>query len=192
MDQSSSFSEELLNEQPTATQADEAMVEVDMLNINLEEIGLSITNIVRILSDFSNFKEDGKARSDYVQELKELCKVYYEYNEDMLDLVFYLFPPSEAIEFMKSNMSLKAVSIRTNTIKAKRRELAKVLINRGVNLDPLAEWTKVGLKVYESSVPVGATPEYLAGHYMLQSGSSFLPVMALEPKEHERILDMVI
>lgn len=36
----------------------------------------------------------------------------------------------------------------------------------------------------------GATPEYLAGHYMLQGGSSFLPVMALAPQEKERILDM--
>lgn len=37
---------------------------------------------------------------------------------------------------------------------------------------------------------LGATPEYLAGHYMLQGGSSFLPVMALAPQENERILDM--
>lgn len=36
----------------------------------------------------------------------------------------------------------------------------------------------------------GATPEYLAGHYMLQGASSMLPVMALAPQEHERILDM--
>ena len=36
----------------------------------------------------------------------------------------------------------------------------------------------------------GATPEYLAGHYMLQGASSMLPVMALAPQEKERILDM--
>jgi ribosomal RNA methyltransferase Nop2 len=36
----------------------------------------------------------------------------------------------------------------------------------------------------------GATPEYLAGHYMLQAASSFLPVIALSPQPHERILDM--
>ncbi len=39
-------------------------------------------------------------------------------------------------------------------------------------------------------MPIGATPEYLAGHYMLQAASSFMPVMALAPKEDERVLDM--
>jgi len=36
----------------------------------------------------------------------------------------------------------------------------------------------------------GATPEYLAGHYMLQGASSFMPVMALAPQPNEKILDM--
>lgn len=41
-----------------------------------------------------------------------------------------------------------------------------------------------------SSRLLGATPEYLAGHYMLQAASSFLPVIALAPQPNERILDM--
>ncbi|KAJ2996290.1 hypothetical protein NUW58_g1017 [Xylaria curta] len=39
-------------------------------------------------------------------------------------------------------------------------------------------------------ISLGATPEYLAGHYILQAASSFLPCMALAPQEGERILDM--
>ncbi len=57
-------------------------------------------------------------------------------------------------------------------------------------MEPLADWTKVGLKIFESKVPIGATPEYLSGNYMLQSASSLIPVIALAPEKNEKILDM--
>ena len=44
--------------------------------------------------------------------------------------------------------------------------------------------------MYDSQVPIGATPEYLAGQYILQSAASFLPVMALAPQAGECVLDM--
>lgn len=44
--------------------------------------------------------------------------------------------------------------------------------------------------MFESGVPIGATPEYLAGHYILQAASSFLPVIALAPQPNEKVLDM--
>jgi len=46
------------------------------------------------------------------------------------------------------------------------------------------------MRVLKLSVFIGATPEYLAGHYMLQAASSFLPVIALAPQINERVLDM--
>ena len=42
--------------------------------------------------------------------------------------------------------------------------------------------------IYSTQVPLGATPEYLAGHYILQGASSLLPVMALAPQENEKVI----
>jgi ribosomal RNA methyltransferase Nop2 len=166
------------------------IVDVAHMNVDMGEVNLRIQGIIDILSDFKNKKDEGKSRTEYLSELKQHLMLYYDYNEDIMSLILYLFPPNEAVEFLESNNQQRVMTIRTNTIKTKRRELAKALIQRGVNLDPLAEWSKVGLKIIDSQVPIGATPEYLAGQYMLQSGSSFLPVLALGPLENEKVLDM--
>ena len=164
--------------------------DIDQRIANIGDENLKIQNIVSILSDFKNRREEGKSRNDYMTELKYLCQSYFEYNSDICDLIFNLFSPNEAVKFMEASDSQKVLTIRANSLKTKRRELAKNLISRGVNLDPLAEWSKVGLKIYSSTVPIGATPEYLSGQYMLQSPSSFLPVLALNPQPGEKILDM--
>jgi ribosomal RNA methyltransferase Nop2 len=107
----------------------------------------------------------------------------------LIELFTRLFTPDEVLEFLEANEVQRPLTIRTNSLKTRRRDLAQALINRGVNLDTL-QWSKVGLIIYESSVPIGATPEYLAGHYLLQGAASFIPVMALDPKQNEKVLDM--
>lgn len=149
-----------------------------------------ITDTIRVLEDFAKLSEEGRSRADYTEQiLKDIC-AYYGYSEFLAEKLFHLFSPSEGFSFFEANEKERPLVIRTNTLRTNRRELAQALINRGVTLEPAGKWTKVGLQIFESQVPLGATPEYLAGHYILQAASSFLPVMALAPQENERILDM--
>ncbi|KAM9071877.1 28S rRNA (cytosine(4447)-C(5))-methyltransferase isoform 1-T1 [Megaptera novaeangliae] len=157
---------------------------------DLQRVHKRIQDIVGVLRDFGTQREEGRSRSEYLQRLRKDLATYYSYGDFLLGKLMDLFPLSELVEFLEANEVPRPITLRTNTLKTRRRDLAQALINRGVNLDPLGKWSKTGLVVYDSSVPIGATPEYLAGHYMLQGASSMLPVMALAPQEHERILDM--
>ncbi|KAK6902852.1 hypothetical protein I203_108112 [Kwoniella mangroviensis CBS 8507] len=132
----------------------------------------------------------GKSRSDHLLQLQHDIATYFGYNTFLVGKLMKLFPADEALAFFESNESPRPVTIRANTLRTRRRDLAQALINRGVTLEPIGKWSKVGLQVFESQVPIGATPEYLAGHYMLQAASSFLPVIALSPQPNERVLDM--
>ncbi|XP_050525309.1 probable 28S rRNA (cytosine(4447)-C(5))-methyltransferase [Daktulosphaira vitifoliae] len=158
--------------------------------IPIPEVEQRIKDILLVLSNFNKFREQNRNRQEYTELLlKDLC-TYFSYNKFLMEKIMHLFPLEDLMSFLEASETPRPVTIRTNSLKTRRRDLAQALINRGVNLDPIGNWSKVGLVVYNSTVPIGATPEYLAGHYMLQAASSMLPVMALAPQENEFILDM--
>lgn len=136
--------------------------------VTLQDIQQRIKDVSLVLSEFKKYRQPDKCRQDYVNLLrKDLC-LYYSYNEFLMEKLMDIFPLNELMEYLEASEVQRPLTIRTNSLKTRRRDLAAALINRGVNLDPLGKWTKVGLVVYTSNVPLGATPEYLAGHYMIQ------------------------
>jgi ribosomal RNA methyltransferase Nop2 len=169
---------------------DDEAVRPSNLAPDLQMLRTRITETVRVLTSFKELAEPGKSRAEYTDSLlRDIC-TYYGYSPFLAEKLFSLFAPQEALAFFDANETPRPMVIRTNTLRTHRRDLAHALINRGVTLEPVGKWSKVGLQIFESQVPLGATPEYLAGHYILQAASSFLPVMALAPQEHERVLDM--
>ena len=82
------------------------------------------------------------------------------------------------MDVLEANEVQRPVTIRTNTLKTRRRDLAQVdtisseslsiitisaqaLANRGVYLEPVGAWSKVGLVIFDAAVPIGATPEVM-------------------------------
>jgi ribosomal RNA methyltransferase Nop2 len=165
--------------------ADETLAETDT-----QLLKMKINSHLKVLSDFKDLREDEKSRHEYIAELKEYFCNLYGYNKELMEIFFNLFSPHECSAFLDSMEEERPVTIRTNTLKTRRKDLAQALAQRRVELEPVGDWSKVGLKITESKVPIGATPEYLCGQYMLQSACSFLPVLALAPKPGERVLDM--
>ena len=78
--------------------------------------------------------------------------------------------------------------IRTNTIKISSADLEKKLTSKGFRLkETLIEDV---FAIEKSSLPIGATTEYLLGYYYIQDLSSCVAVQALDVHENQIVLDM--
>lgn len=110
------------------------------------------------------------------------------YNDFLLTKLQHLFP-KDIQAFLEASETQRPTIIRTNTLKTRRKDLAKLLIARGMDVEPL-DICPSSLTVYSSRVPVGATPEYLTGLYTIQGASSLLPVLSLNIECNQTILDM--
>jgi len=157
---------------------------------DLQIIQTRLKDVIDVLKNFAEKRQAEFSRQEYLECLRRDLCTYYDYNDYMMSKMMDVFTLDELLEVLEANEVQRPLTIRTNSLKTRRRDLAQALINRGVNLDPVGKWSKVGLVVYSSQVPLGATPEYLAGHYILQGASSLLPVMTLAPQENEKVLDM--
>ncbi|XP_064447725.1 probable 28S rRNA (cytosine(4447)-C(5))-methyltransferase isoform X2 [Mirounga angustirostris] len=129
-------------------------MEQDAQAPDLQRIHKRIQDIVGVLRDFGTQREEGRSRSEYLHRLQKDLATYYSYGDFLLGKLMDLFPLSELVEFLEANEVPRPITLRTNTLKTRRRDLAQALINRGVNLDPLGKWSKTGLVVYDSSVPI--------------------------------------
>jgi len=79
-------------------------------------------------------------------------------------------------------------SLRINTLKITPEELIKRMSAKNVKFEKI-DFLKEGY-YFKSKFSMGSTPEYLQGFYYLQEAASQLPVIVLDPKEGERVLDM--
>jgi ribosomal RNA methyltransferase Nop2 len=167
----------------------EIMAKEKELGVDMSIIKSRFEETLRILDNFTDARDGVHTRKEYIQLLTNDLAFFYGYNNFLVSKFLQIFSPSEAAEFIQANEANRPLTVRVNTLKTRRGDLMKALVTRGVNLEPIS-WSKVAVQIFESSVPIGATPEYLAGHYMLQSASSMTAVVALEPQPDERVLDM--
>ena len=163
--------------------------EHEILGETREQLKKKLQGILTVLSDIKRHCEPGKSRADYVSAFRDLVCKCYEYNLELVEMLHDVFPLAQLIDFVEASEAPRPLTIRVNPLKTRRKHLAQTLIARGVNLSQLPFGSE-GLVIYESSVPIGATPEYLAGLYTIQSASSFLPVIALDARPDEQIIDL--
>ena len=179
-----------IDEEPVEDMEEQEKAEPELRETGAEMVAMRTAEILQILANFKEMREEGMTKVEYLSELRKLYCRGFHYSEELMEYLMRMFNPHECFNFLEAMDEKRPVTIRVNTLKTKRKELAQTLAEKNVSLEPLDEISKVCLKVNKSKVPIGATTEYLAGHYMLQSAASLLPVMALAPQPGDKVLDM--
>jgi NOL1/NOP2/sun family putative RNA methylase len=83
-------------------------------------------------------------------------------------------------------------SLRCNTLKISPEHLKERLENKGWKIkQPFKDFPEIMIVISELQPgELGRALEHLLGYYYIQEIASMLPVLALNPKEHERVLDL--
>lgn len=66
-------------------------------------IQMRIKETIRILANFKDLCQKNKSRQDYVEQLKSDINQSYDYNMDILELLFDLFSPQHVFDFIEAN-----------------------------------------------------------------------------------------
>lgn len=77
-----------------------------------------------ILANFKERNEDNKSKVEYFIELKRLYSMYFGYNEELMEYIMAMFNPHEGYNFLEMMENQRPMTIRVNTLKAKKKALA--------------------------------------------------------------------
>jgi NOL1/NOP2/sun family putative RNA methylase len=120
-------------------------------------------------------------------QVKQLAKKF-GYLEYMIDRYLALFS-SETEAFLQGNEKKLSKTVRCNELVTTPDELVERLVGKGFELE-MIPGIPYAFRMNAGHLPLGATTEYLLGHYMLQSPASIWAVESLKPKGMELVVDL--
>lgn len=128
------------------------------------------------------------AKEQYSNYLKEKFPPKQEFIKRMEKLI----GEKDAKEFFEICYTKCPTSIRCNTLKITPEELKKRLENYGWELsNPLKGYPEIfTIESHVNPGEVGKTKEHLLGYYYVQEISSMLPILVLQPKPGDTLLDL--
>ena len=113
----------------------------------------------------------------------------FGYIPETIERFISLFGALETEKMLIAYEKQPKATIRTNTLKIEPSKLKERLAWKGFILED-AEWDSLGFIVKKQPFSLGSTTEHLSGMYFIQSQASWLPVIALDPKPNDLVIDL--
>lgn len=109
--------------------------EEELANVtNLRDIQQRIADVIMVLSDFKRLRDGNRSRSEYIELLqRDLC-TYYSYNDFLMLKLIQMFPLDELLQYLEASEVQRPMTIRINTLRARRHDLAEVFISFILNI----------------------------------------------------------
>ena len=135
-----------------------------------------------------------------MQKLRKLA-TDQGYQSYMVERYYLMYGVEKTFELISEFMNPPVPSIRVNTNNISAFNLKQQLEQKGYKLEEVP-WCDSGFFIYQKSKfqdiskatefnrSPGASHEYLQGYYSLQSSSSMIPPLMLDPPPGEEVLDM--
>ena len=113
-----------------------------------------------------------------------------EVSSKIYDYFSSLYGKDSADKYLKFIDREPAQYIRVNTAKISRDELSNILQTKyQINTQPIPEFEKV-LKIIDGNERIGKTFEHVLGFYYIQSFSSMMPPLVLNPTNEDTVMDL--
>lgn len=110
--------------------------------------------------------------------------------EDFLNRLKDVVPPREYPRAIDSFSQPSLVAIRVNTLSASIKEIEAALNSSDVKYETVSWYPSAFILPEATTSNVMSMPEYGQGKIYIQSLSSMIPALALDPQENETILDL--
>ncbi|MFX1510567.1 MAG: NOL1/NOP2/sun family putative RNA methylase [Promethearchaeota archaeon] len=112
----------------------------------------------------------------------------YGYKTFMIERYLALFG-EETEQFLQGNDRILPKTIRVNTLATTIQKETQRLQAKGFKFESIPG-LPYAFHVLEAPLTLGATTEYLLGHYMLQSPASMWAVETMDPRDKRMVVDM--
>merc|ERR1712062_705039 len=95
---------------------------------DLQIIQTRLKDVIDVLKNFAEKRQAECSRQEYLECLRRDLCTYYDYNDYMMSKMMDVFSLDELLEVLEANEVQRPLTIRTNSLKTRRRDLAQALI----------------------------------------------------------------